>query len=293
MANLKALRGRISSVKSTQKITKAMNMVAAAKLRRAQDAVEASRPYAVRMERVIGTLASGMAGRDDAPALLAGTGSDQKHLIIVATAERGLCGGFNTNIVKAARAKIAELQQAGKVVQILCVGRKGRDALRRQHGSLIIETIEFAGVRSLGFEHAQPVAQKVLAMYEDGAFDVCHLAYSRFESVLAQVPTVAQLIPAQVAADVEQPDLDGAVYTYEPDEEDILRALLPRNVAVQIFKALLENSASEQGARMTAMDNATRNAGDMIDKLTLIYNRQRQAAITTELIEIISGAEAL
>jgi len=293
MANLKALRGRISSVKSTQKITKAMNMVAAAKLRRAQDAVEASRPYAVRMERVIGTLASGMAGRDDAPALLAGTGSDQKHLIIVATAERGLCGGFNTNIVKAARAKIAELQQVGKDVQILCVGRKGRDALRRQYGSLIIETIEFAGVRSLGFEHAQPVAQKVLTMYEDGAFDVCHLAYSRFESVLAQVPTVAQLIPAQVAADVEEPDLDGAVYTYEPDEEDILRALLPRNVAVQIFKALLENSASEQGARMTAMDNATRNAGDMIDKLTLIYNRQRQAAITTELIEIISGAEAL
>lgn len=295
MANLKALRGRISSVKSTQKITKAMNMVAAAKLRRAQDAVESSRPYAERMERVIGTLAAGMAGRDDAPKLLAGTGSDQKHLVIVATAERGLCGGFNTNIVKAARAKIADLQQAGKDVQILCVGRKGRDALRRQYGSLIIETIELAGVRNIGFEHAQPVAQKILAMYEDGAFDVCHLVYSKFESVLAQVPTVAQLIPAQVAdaGEVEQPDLDGAVYTYEPDEEDILRALLPRNVAVQIFKALLENAASEQGARMTAMDNATRNAGDMIDKLTLIYNRQRQAAITTELIEIISGAEAL
>lgn len=293
MANLKALRGRIVSVKSTQKITKAMNMVAAAKLRRAQDAVEASRPYAVRMERVIGTLASGMVGRDDGPKLLAGTGSDQKHLVIVATAERGLCGGFNTNIVKAARAKIVELQAAGKDVQILCVGRKGRDALRRQYGSLIIETIEYGGVRNIGFEHAQPVAQKVLGMYDDGDFDICHLVYSKFESVLAQVPTVAQLIPAQVAEDVEQPDLDGAVYTYEPDEEDILRALLPRNVAIQIFKAMLENGASEQGARMTAMDNATRNAGDMIDKLTLIYNRQRQAAITTELIEIISGAEAL
>lgn len=293
MANLKALRGRIVSVKSTQKITKAMNMVAAAKLRRAQDAVEASRPYAVRMERVIGTLASGMVGRDDGPKLLAGTGSDQKHLVIVATAERGLCGGFNTNIVKAARAKIIELQAAGKDVQILCVGRKGRDALRRQYGSLIIETIEFGGVRNIGFEHAQPVAQKVLGMYDDGDFDICHLVYSKFESVLAQVPTVSQLIPAQVAEDVEQPDLEGAVYTYEPDEEDILRALLPRNVAIQIFKAMLENGASEQGARMTAMDNATRNAGDMIDKLTLIYNRQRQAAITTELIEIISGAEAL
>ena len=293
MANLKALRGRITSVKSTQKITKAMNMVAAAKLRRAQEAVEASRPYAERMERVIGTLASGMEGRDDAPALLAGNGSDQRHLLVVATAERGLCGGFNANIAKRARAKIAELEADGKEVKILCVGRKGRDALRRAHGSKIIDTIELAGVRNVGFEHANPIGQRLLKMFEAGEFDVCHLVYSKFVSVLTQDPTVLQLIPAQVSGEVEQPDLDGAVYTYEPDEEQILRDLLPRNISVQIFRGLLENAASEQGARMTAMDNATRNAGDMIDRLTLEYNRQRQAAITNELIEIISGAEAL
>lgn len=293
MANLKALRGRITSVKSTQKITKAMNMVAAAKLRRAQEAVEASRPYAERMERVIGTLASGMEGRDDAPRLLAGTGSDQRHLIVVATAERGLCGGFNTNIAKRSRALIAELQGEGKDVKILCVGRKGRDALRRTYGSLIIDTIELAGVRNVGFEHAQPIGQRLLKMFDNDEFDVCHLVYSKFVSVLTQDPTALRLIPAQVSEDVEQPDLEGAAYDYEPDEEGILRDLLPRNISVQIFRGLLENAASEQGARMTAMDNATRNAGDMIDRLTLEYNRQRQAAITNELIEIISGAEAL
>ncbi|PJK28587.1 F0F1 ATP synthase subunit gamma [Minwuia thermotolerans] len=293
MANLKALRGRITSVKSTQKITKAMNMVAAAKLRRAQDSVEASRPYAERMERVIGTLASGMEGRDDAPPLLAGSGADQRHLIVVATAERGLCGGFNANIAKRARAKIAELEVAGKEVQILCVGRKGRDALRRMHGRKIIDTIELAGVRNVGFEHASPIGQRLLKMFENGEFDVCHLIFSKFVSVLTQEPTVLRLIPAQVSGDVEPPDLEGAVYTYEPDEDQILRELLPRNISVQIFRGLLENAASEQGARMTAMDNATRNAGDMIDRLTLEYNRQRQAAITNELIEIISGAEAL
>lgn len=293
MANLKALRGRIASVKSTQKITKAMNMVAAAKLRRAQDAVEASRPYAERMERVIGTLASGMEGRDDAPRLLAGTGSDQRHLIVVATAERGLCGGFNSNISKRARALIEELKGQGKDVKVLCVGRKGRDALRRNHGSLIIDTIELAGVRNVGFEHAQPIGQRLLKMFDNDEFDVCHLVFSKFVSVLTQDPTVLRLIPAQVAEDVEQPDLEGAAYDYEPDEEGILRDLLPRNISVQIFRGLLENAASEQGARMTAMDSATRNAGDMIDRLTLEYNRQRQAAITNELIEIISGAEAL
>lgn len=293
MANLKALRGRITSVKSTQKITKAMNMVAAAKLRRAQDSVVASRPYAERMERVIGTLASGMEGRDDAPPLLAGSGADQRHLIVVATAERGLCGGFNANIAKRARAKIAELEDAGKDVQILCVGRKGRDALRRMHGRKIIDTIELAGVRNVGFENASPIGQRLLKMFENDEFDVCHLIFSKFVSVLTQEPTVLRLIPAQVSGDVEPPDLEGAVYTYEPDEDQILRELLPRNISVQIFRGLLENAASEQGARMTAMDNATRNAGDMIDRLTLEYNRQRQAAITNELIEIISGAEAL
>lgn len=293
MANLKALRVRIGSVKSTQKITKAMNMVAAAKLRRAQEAVEASRPYAERMERVIGTLAAGMEGRDDAPELLAGNGKDKRHLIVVATAERGLCGGFNTNIVKRSRLLIDELQSQGKDVQILCVGRKGRDALRRQHGSLIIDTIEFAGIRNVGFEHVQPIAQRVLKMFANDEFDVAHLVYSKFVSVLTQDPTVLQMIPAQVSTDVEQPDLDGAAYDYEPDEEGILRELLPRNIAVQMFRGVLENAASEQGARMSAMDSATRNAGEMIDRLTLEYNRQRQAAITNELIEIISGAEAL
>lgn len=293
MANLKALRVRIGSVKSTQKITKAMNMVAAAKLRRAQEAVEASRPYAERMERVIGTLAAGMEGRDDAPELLAGNGKAKRHLIVVATAERGLCGGFNTNIVKRSRLLIDELQSQGKDVQILCVGRKGRDALRRQHGSLIIDTIEFAGIRNVGFEHVQPIAQRVLKMFANDEFDVAHLVYSKFVSVLTQDPTVLQMIPAQVSTDVEQPDLDGAAYDYEPDEEGILRELLPRNIAVQMFRGVLENAASEQGARMSAMDSATRNAGEMIDRLTLEYNRQRQAAITNELIEIISGAEAL
>jgi F-type H+-transporting ATPase subunit gamma len=293
MANLKALRVRITSVKSTQKITKAMNMVAAAKLRRAQEAVEASRPYAERMERVIGTLASGMEGRDDAPELLAGNGKDNRHLIVVATAERGLCGGFNTNIVKRSRLLIEELRSQGKDVKVLCVGRKGRDALRRQYGSIIIDTVEFAGIRNVGFEHVQPIAQRVLKMFDNDEFDVAHLVYSKFVSVLTQDPTVLRLIPAQVSADVEQPDLDGAAYDYEPDEEGILRELLPRNIAVQMFRGVLENAASEQGARMSAMDSATRNAGDMIDRLTLEYNRQRQAAITNELIEIISGAEAL
>ncbi|WP_416898871.1 MAG: F0F1 ATP synthase subunit gamma [Minwuia sp.] len=295
MANLKALRGRITSVKSTQKITKAMNMVAAAKLRRAQEAVEASRPYAERMERVIGTLAAGMEGRDDAPKLLAGTGSDQRHLVVVATADRGLCGGFNANIAKRARRLIEELQSSGKDVKILCVGRKGRDMLRRQYGSLIIDLIDFQGVRNVGFEHAAPIGQRVLKMFDNEEFDVCHLIYSKFVSVLTQEPTALRLIPAQVPEvdEAAQPDLEGAAYDYEPDEEGILRELLPRNISVQIFRGMLENAASEQGARMSAMDSATRNAGDMIDRLTLEYNRQRQAAITNELIEIISGAEAL
>ncbi|MEC9347224.1 MAG: F0F1 ATP synthase subunit gamma [Pseudomonadota bacterium] len=294
MANLKALRNRIASVKSTQKITKAMNMVAAAKLRRAQEAVIASRPYAERMERVISTLAAGMSGGDDTPALLAGKGADQRHLIVLATAERGLCGAFNTNLVKRTRLLVEELRGQGKEIQILCVGRKGRDALRRGYGGLIRETIELTGVKSVAFANAQPIAQKLLAMYDNDEFDVCHLVFSEFKSVLAQEPKVLRLIPAQVDdSKAGEPETGGAIYTYEPDEESILQDLLPRNIAVQIFRALLENAASEQGARMTAMDNATRNAGDMIDRLTLKYNRERQAAITKELIEIISGAEAV
>lgn len=295
MANLKQLRVRISSVKSTQKITAAMKMVAASKLRRAQEAAEQGRPYAERMSRLIGALGAGMAGREDGPALLVGTGADQTHLIVLATAERGLCGAFNSSLAKAAKARAQALMAAGKTVKILCVGRKGAQALRRELGGHILDTIELAGIRQVGFEHARPIAARLLAMFDAGEFDTCTIFYSRFASVLSQVVTEHSLIPTALpeSEQGEQIDLAGAVYDYEPDEEDILRDLLPRNLAVQVFRALLENAASEQGARMSAMDNATRNAGDMIDRLTLTYNRARQAAITTELIEIISGAEAL
>ncbi|MAB13913.1 F0F1 ATP synthase subunit gamma [Parvibaculum sp.] len=297
MASLKELRNRISSVQSTQKITKAMQMVAAAKLRRAQEAAEAARPYAERMDRVMANLAAGMKDRDDAPELLVGNGKDQVHLLVVATAERGLCGGFNASIVRLARERIGKLLGEGKVVKILCVGRKGRDALRRLYGEYIIDTIEFSGVRKFGFEHADQVGQRVIDMFENGEFDVCTLFYSRFQNVVTQIPTTQSLIPASV--DGAEPEeeivarLGGAIYEYEPDETEILKDLLPRNLSVQVFRALLENGASEEGARMTAMDNATRNAGEMIDKLTITYNRTRQAQITKELIEIISGAEAL
>ncbi len=293
MPSLKDLRNRISSVKATQKITKAMQMVAAAKLRRAQSAAEAARPYASRMEAVLANLATALQGRDGGPPLMVGTGRDQAHLLIVCTAERGLCGAFNSSIVRLARDHANRLIADGKDVKILCVGKKGFDQLKRSFASRIIEVIELRGVRQLGFAQAEGIAQKVLGLFADGQFDVATLYFSRFKSVISQIPTAQQIIPATIPTGVQAADLGGAVYDYEPDEADILTELLPLNIAVQVFKALLENAASEQGARMSAMDNATRNAGDMINRLTLKYNRTRQAQITKELIEIISGAEAL
>jgi F-type H+-transporting ATPase subunit gamma len=290
MASLKDMRVRIAATKATQKITKAMQMVAASKLRRAQIAAEAARPYAERMSKVLGSIASAVAGSDSAPKLLAGTGSDNVHLLVVCTAERGLCGPFNSSIVRLAREKASALMTEGKEVKILCVGRKGHDQLRRLYGKQIIETVELRGVRVLGFEHAEMISGKIVALFNEGAFDVCTLFFSRFKSVIAQLPTAQQIIPPLFAADKEAA---AAFYEYEPEEEEILAELLPRNLSVQVFRALLENAASEQGARMSAMDNATRNAGDMIRKQTLTYNRTRQAMITKELIEIISGAEAL
>jgi F-type H+-transporting ATPase subunit gamma len=291
MASLKDMRVRIAATKATQKITKAMQMVAASKLRRAQAAAEAARPYAERMSKVLGSIAAAVAGSDSAPKLLAGTGSDNVHLLVVCTAERGLCGPFNSSIVRLAREKANALRSQDKEVKILCVGRKGFDQLRRQYGKQIIETIDLRGVRVLGFEQAEMIAKKIVALFDDGAFDVCTLFFSRFKSVIAQVPTAQQIIPPLFEADKEA--ASPAFYEYEPEEEEILAELLPRNLAVQVFRALLENAASEQGARMSAMDNATRNAGEMIRKQTLTYNRTRQAMITKELIEIISGAEAL
>ncbi len=292
MASLKDMRVRIAATKATQKITKAMQMVAASKLRRAQASAEAARPYAERMGKVLGSIASAVAGSDSAPKLLAGTGSDDVHLLVVCTAERGLCGPFNSAIVRLAREKANALMSQGKQVKILCVGRKGHDQLRRQYGKQIIETVELRGVRVLGFEHAEMIAGKIVALFNDGAFDVCTLFFSRFKSVIAQIPTAQEIIPPLFEADKEVVGA-AAFYEYEPEEEEILAELLPRNLSVQVFRALLENAASEQGARMSAMDNATRNAGDMIRKQTLTYNRTRQAMITKELIEIISGAEAL
>jgi F-type H+-transporting ATPase subunit gamma len=293
MPSLKDLRNRISSVKSTRKITRAMQLVAASKLKRAQDAAEAARPYAEKMQGVLANLAAGVAGQPGAPKLLAGTGRDDTHLLVVMTADRGLCGGFNTNIVKLARQHIERLTREGKKVRILCVGRKGRDQLKRLYASLIIGTIEFTGVRRIGFAEAQPIARQVLDMFEAGEIDVATLFYARFRSVISQVPTALRLIPAQMPEGSKPADLKGASYEYEPDETQILNDILPRNVSVQVFRALLENQASEQGARMAAMDSATRNAGEVIGALTLKYNRSRQAQITKELIEIISGAEAL
>ena len=290
MPSLKDLRNRIASVKATQKITKAMQMVAAAKLRRAQSAAEAARPYAERMAVVLGNLASGITVGPETPRLLAGTGSDRVHLLIVCTAERGLCGAFNSSIARLARDHANRLLAEGKTVKIICVGKKGYDILRRQFAEQIIELIDLRSVRQLGFEQGDMIAQKILARFEAGEFDVATLFYSRFRSVIAQIPTAQQIIPAQIEASAGAPD---AVYEYEPDEGEILTTLLPRSLTMQIFRALLENAASEQGARMSAMDNATRNAGEMIKKQTMTYNRSRQAMITKELIEIISGAEAL
>jgi F-type H+-transporting ATPase subunit gamma len=271
-----------------------MQMVAAAKLRRAQDAAEAARPYAERMERVLANLAAGMPSSENAPKLLAGTGSDQVHLVIVATADRGLCGGFNSSIARAAREHIYKLIRDGKTVKILTVGRKGRDALKRLFGDKIIKSFEFTGLRAIGFEQAEEISQTVLSLFDAGEFDVATLFYSKFVNVVTQVPTAQQLIPATVPAGGQGGvDLGGAIYEYEPDEAEILKDLLPRNLAVQVFRALLENVAGEWGAKMSAMDSATRNAGEMIKKLNITYNRSRQAMITKELIEIISGAEAL
>ena len=291
MASLKDMRVRIAATKATQKITKAMQMVAASKLRRAQAAAEAARPYAERMGKVLGSIASAVAGSDSASKLLAGTGADKVHLLVVCTAERGLCGPFNSSIVRLAREKVNVLTNEGKEVKILCVGRKGQEQLRRLYGKLIIETVELRGVRTIGFEQAEMIAKKIVALFDQGAFDVCTLFFSRFKSVIAQIPTAQQIIPPVFENGAENGT--SAAYEYEPEEDEILAELLPRNLSVQLFRALLENAASEQGARMSAMDNATRNAGEMIRKQTLTYNRTRQAMITKELIEIISGAEAL
>ena len=291
MASLKDMRVRIAATKATQKITKAMQMVAASKLRRAEAAAEAARPYADQMDKVLRNIAAAVAGGGSAPPLLAGTGASQVHLLVVCTAERGLCGPFNSAIVRLARERALALAGEGKQVKILCVGRKGYDQLKRQFEKQILETIDLRAVRALAFEHAEGIAKKVLARFAAHEFDVCTLFFSRFKSVIAQIPTAQQIIPPVFEA--AKGSGPAASYEYEPEEEDILADLLPRNLSVQVFRALLENAASEQGARMSAMDNATRNAGEMIRKQTLTYNRTRQAMITKELIEIISGAEAL
>ena len=294
MPSLKDLKNRIASVKATQKITKAMKMVAAAKLRRAQEAAEAARPYSQRMGAVLANIAKAVTDADGAPALMTGTGKDQVHLLVVCTAERGLCGGFNSQIARFARDHVRKLLAEGKTVKIFTVGKKGYDILRREYASLIIERKELREVKRIGFENADQVGKRIIEMYEAGEFDVCTLFYSEFKSVISQIPTAQQLIPASTGAvQTEDAAHAGAVYEYEPDPASILEDLIPRNISVQIFRALLENVAGEMGAKMSAMDNATRNAGEMINKLTLSYNRQRQAQITKELIEIISGAEAL
>jgi len=292
MPSLKDLKNRIASVKATQKITKAMQMVAAAKLRRAQEAAEAARPYSQRMATVMTNIAGAVGDGDDAPRLMTGTGKDDTHLLVVCTAERGMCGGFNSQIARFARDQVRALLSQGKTVKILCVGKKGYDILRREYASLIIERVDFRDVKQMSFAQAETVAGKVMNLFEQGGFDVCTLFYSEFKSVISQVPTAQQLIPASTGAATDDAGAS-AIYDYEPSAEEILEDLLPRSIKVQIFRALLENVAGEMGAKMSAMDNATRNAGEMIDKLSMSYNRQRQAQITKELIEIISGAEAL
>lgn len=290
MPSLKDLKNRIASVKATQKITKAMKMVAAAKLRRAQEAAEAARPYSQRMSAVLANIAQAVGQDDAAPRLMTGTGKDDVHLLVVCTAERGLCGGFNSQIARLARDHARKLLANGKTVKIICVGKKGFDILRREYASLIIDRVDLREVKKVGFANADEIGRKVIGLFDKGQFDVCTLFYSEFKSVIAQIPTAQQLIPASAGEATEQSD---AIYDYEPDAAAILGDLIPRNISVQIFRALLENVAGEMGAKMSAMDNATRNAGEMINKLTLSYNRQRQAQITKELIEIISGAEAL
>ena len=291
MASLKDLRNRIASVKATQKITKAMQMVAAAKLRRAQAAAEAARPYAERMNRVLGNIAASIDASPESPKLLVGSGKNDVHLLVVCTAERGLCGAFNSSIVRLARERAQTLASQGKQVKFLCVGRKGFDQLKRQYEKQIIDTVDLRAVRSLGYGNADAIGKKIVALFDEGAFDVATLFFARFKSVISQIPTAQQIIPAVFPE--KKTEAGGAIYEFEPEEDEILAELLPRNISTQIFSSLLENAASEQGARMSAMDNATRNAGDMIRKQTLKYNRTRQAMITKELIEIISGAEAL
>jgi F-type H+-transporting ATPase subunit gamma len=293
MPSLKALRNRIASVKATQKITKAMQMVAAAKLRRAQESAEAARPYAERMSQVLANIAAATAGQPGAPALIAGTGQEETHLLLVATGERGLAGAFNSAIARLAREDARRLIAEGKTVKFFVIGRKGHDILRRQYADRIVYNVSFRNVKQISFTEAKQVADRLLQMFNNGEFDVATLYYSRFRSVISQIPMAQRIIPADVTTATETASLGGAIYEYEPDEEEILAELLPRNVAIQIFKAQLENAASFYGAQMSAMDNATRNAGDMISRLTLNYNRQRQAQITKELIEIISGAEAV
>jgi len=303
MANLKDLRTRINSVKSTQKITLAMKMVAAAKLRRAQEGAEAARPFASRMERMVAAVGDSIAGIDGAPKMLAGTGKEDTHLIVACTADRGLCGGFNSSIAREVRKRVINLKAEGKTVKILCVGRKGRDNLKRDYESNIIDTIEGIGKSSVEYTEATDVADRITAMFDEDDFDICTIVFNRFQSAMTQIPTAQQLIPFAAPEAEEEKNGETApkatdegpfpIFIFEPEEQDILSELLPRNIGVQIFQALLESAASEHGARMTSMDNATRNAGEMIDKLTLTFNRTRQAAITRELIEIISGAEAL
>ena len=292
MPSLKDLKNRIASVKATQKITKAMQMVAAAKLRRAQEAAEAARPYSERMAAVMSNIAAAVGDGDDAPKLMTGTGKDDTHLLVVCTAERGMCGGFNSQIARFAREHVRKLLADGKTVKIMCVGKKGYDILRREFASMIVERVDFRDVKQMSFAQAETVAEKVMGLFDQGGFDVCTLFYSEFKSVISQVPTAQQLIPAS-AGTADADASASAIYDYEPSAEEILEDLLPRSIKVQIFRALLENVAGEMGAKMSAMDNATRNAGEMIDKLSMSYNRQRQAQITKELIEIISGAEAL
>ncbi|MGR3342762.1 MAG: F0F1 ATP synthase subunit gamma [Paracoccaceae bacterium] len=291
MPNLKDLKNRIDSVTSTRKITKAMQMVAAAKLRRAQEAAVAGRPYAERFNAVMAGLSAAASGSASAPKLLAGTGSDQIHLLVIMTSERGLCGAFNSSIVRLARARARELETAGKTVKFLTVGKKGRDQIKRDYGDQMIDHVDLTEVKRIGYANAQGIAKNILERFESKEFDVATIFFNRFESVISQIPTELQIIPASFESG--ESEKAATFYDYEPDEQEILADLLPRGLATQLFSALLENGASEQGARMSAMDNATRNAGDMIDRLSIQYNRSRQAAITNELIEIISGAEAL
>lgn len=297
MASLKDLRARIASVKSTQKITKAMQMVAAAKLRRAQEAAEQSRPYAERMNRMMASVAGNLPTLDGAPPLMVGTGRDETHLLVVVTAERGLCGAFNTSVVRLVRQQVGKLQDAGKTVKLLCVGRKGHESLRRDLGHLIVDYITLREVRHVGFENAREISEKITKLFDDGEFDVCTLVNNAFVSVITRRVDAGQIIPLVLEqnddGEAAAPDLGGAIYDFEPEETELLADLVPRNLSIQLYKAILESNAAEHASRMTAMDNATRNAGDMIDKLTLVYNRTRQAMITKELIEIVSGAEAL